>query len=174
MCGSVRGGNTISIVRPLVVNGTARENSALSPEEHLRTEHQRFFFIFYFQASARPQCLQTTSATETVQPAEQRAEVMKQNRDESAGRTTHLLNTFSIFPTLLLFLFFFRLPFHFAPRRPDPSPCVSLRLHHHLSPSPSPLSSSSPSSPSLSAYTPRSLLDFQREAGIAAAGIQTS
>lgn len=106
MCGSVRGGNTISIVRPLVVNGTAGEISALSPEEHLRTEHQRFFFIFYFQASARPQCLQTTSATETVQPAEQRAEVMKQNRDESAGRTTHLLNTFSIFPTLLLFLFF--------------------------------------------------------------------
>lgn len=174
MCGSVRGGNTISIVRPLVVNRTAREISALSPEEHLRTEHQRFFFIFYFQASARPQCLQTTSATETVQPAEQRAEVMKQNRDESAGRTTHLLNTFSIFPTLLLFLFFFRLPFHFAPRRPDPSPCVSLRLHHHLSPSPSPLFLFSLLSPSLSAYTPRSLLDFQREAGIAAAGIQTS
>lgn len=130
MCGSVRGGNTISIVRPLVVNGTAREISALSPEEHLRTEHQRFFFIFYFQASARPQCLQTTSATETVQPAEQRAEVMKQNRDESAGRTTHLLNTFSIFPTLLLF-FFFPPAFSF---RPAASRSLSVRI----SPSPSP------------------------------------
>ena len=48
MCGSVGGGNTISIVRLLVVNGTAREISALSPEEHLRTEHQRVFFFFFF------------------------------------------------------------------------------------------------------------------------------
>lgn len=77
MCCSVRGGNAISIVQSLVVNGTAREISPLSPEEHLRKEHQRVF-----QVSARPQCLQTTSATETVLSAEQRAEVMKQNRDE--------------------------------------------------------------------------------------------
>ncbi len=52
MCCSVRGGNTISIVQSPVVNGTAREISPLSPEEHLRKEHQRVF-----QVSARPQCL---------------------------------------------------------------------------------------------------------------------
>lgn len=50
MCCSVRGGNTISIVQSLAVNGTAREISPLSPEEHLRTEHQRVFLV-----SARPQ-----------------------------------------------------------------------------------------------------------------------
>lgn len=163
---SVRGGNTISIVQSLVVNGTAREISPLSPEEHLRTEHQRVF-----QVSARPQCLQTPSATETVLSAEQRAEVMKQNRDEEAGRKTHLLNAFSIFPTLLLF---FPLLFHFTLWHPNPSLHLSFCLYH--------LSPSSPSSLfpllflplPLSAYTPRFLLDFQREAGIAAAGIQTS
>lgn len=74
MCCSVRGGNTISIVQSLVVNGTASEISPLGPEEHLRTGHQRVF-----QVSARPQCLKTTFATETVLSAEQRAEVMKQN-----------------------------------------------------------------------------------------------
>lgn len=43
MCGSVREGNMVSIVQSLVVNGTAGEISPLSPEEHLRTEHQRGF-----------------------------------------------------------------------------------------------------------------------------------
>lgn len=140
-CCSFRRGNTIPIVRPRVANGTAREISPLSPEEHLRTEHQRVS-----QVSARPQCLQTTSATETVQCAEQRAEVMKQNRDEQAGRKTRLLNAFSIFPTVMLFFFPSAFSFHpVASLSLSPSISVSITSH--------PLSSSGSLFLSLSQHT---------------------
>lgn len=98
-----------------------------------------------------------------------RAEVMKENRDEQAGRKTHLLDTFSIFSTLLLFL---PSAFSFHPVAAPIPLAIALSVS---------ITSRRPSSPKLflcllllSASTPRSLLDFQREAGIAAGGIQTS
>lgn len=146
MCCSVRGGNTISIVQSPAVNGAAGEISPLSPEEHLRTEHLR---VFKVSASARPQWLQTSSATETLQSAEQRAEVMKQNRDDERLRGKHISWTLSLpFPPIC---YFFPSAFSF-----HPVASLSLSLSIPLSP-PTLFALSLPpapsTSPSLSIHT---------------------
>lgn len=169
----VRGGNTISVVQSSAVNGTAREISPLSPEEQLRTKHLSVFCLFVFfsslwQATVTPNqtCHRDTAACRT----EGRGNEMNRDEESVRGKYTSPKCFLCLSRPFVLFypLFFFISPCDI----PTPLfiyPSVSITSHPFCLLSPPlalPLH--------LSAYTPRSLLDFQRETGTAAAGIQTS
>lgn len=130
MCCSVREGNTISMVQPPVVNGTAREISPLSPEEHLRHRASESFSSLCQATVSKPPLLQRQFC---LQNRGQRERGRKKTR-RMGGKHVY----WALLPPFCCWVFFSTLPFSFRP-------VASLSL----SPSLFSVSIASPSSPSL-------------------------
>lgn len=164
MCCSVREGNTISMVQPPLVNGTAGEISPLSPEEHLRHRASESFSSLCQATVSKPPLLQWQFC---LQNRGQREKGRKRTR-RMGGKHVYWV----LLPPFCCWFFFPLCLFHFTPWHRYPSLHLSFQsLSPHPLHLPSPFSALSSSPPLIhTAISPW----FLERGGTAAAGIQTS
>lgn len=164
MCCSVREGNTISMVQPPLVNGTAGEISPLSPEEHLRHRASESFSSLCQTTVSKPPLLQRQFC---LQNRGQRGKGKK-----GRGEWEENMSIERFFHPFVAGVFSPLCLFHFAPWHRYPSLHLSFQsLSPHPLHLPSPFSALSSSPPLIhTAISPW----FLERGGMAATGIQTS